>query len=169
MPFSAPPDSVSLDEAREEAISGAVDILDPRLVNLETLVAEYDDSLQDARGEINTQAQQLAAWQIALGEWVKAIGTVNDSYAWFAANTNDRFAEVNAALATPREVNNDPHALPPPASPAKPIPHTGDHVWQGTSPPNMTTINNLLLNKYGKVVPTRTTRPGGGGYLVVIA
>lgn len=69
-----------------------------------------------------------------------------------------------------------PSAPPPvsvgptqPAAPGPKQPVSGEHVWKGASPPNMDTIRQLLISRYGRVVATRTTRPGGGGYLVVVA
>lgn len=60
-------------------------------------------------------------------------------------------------------------APPPPTAPTFPTPVKGAHVWHGSGPPNDGTIRGLVLARYGRAVPTRTTRPGGGGYLVVIA
>lgn len=169
MPFAAPPDVVALDEAREAAVTEAYEMLDPRIVNLEDLLSETTDSLSDTREELATRTQELAAWQIAVGKWTEATSVLAGAYQGYADYFNDRLGEVNAALATPREINPAPHVAPPPPSPAKPQPVAGSHVWQGATKPNMTSINNLLLNRYGKVVPVRVTRPGSGGYLVTIA
>lgn len=169
MPFSAPPDTVALDEAREAAVQEATEALNPRITSLEDMVAQYEDALDDTRGDLATARSDIGAWQIAVEQWQLATGKIANAYSDYVAYSESRFGEINAALATPREVNPAPHTAPPPVSPAKPTPKAGDHVWQGSTPPNMTTINNLLLNRYGKIVPVRTTRPGSGGYLVVVS
>lgn len=169
MPFSAPPDTVALDEAREQAVTETLDLLDPRITSLESLIAGYEDSLDEARNDYAMTRQELAAWQIAATQWFTATDTLSKSVEGYVAGVNDRLDAVNQALATPREPNPNPHTAPVPPSPAKATPNQGDHVWKGQSPPNMTVIRNLLINRYGKVVPTRVTRPGTGGYLVVVS
>lgn len=155
MPFAAPPDTVALDESRASAVAEALEAIDPRLASLEDLYAQYQDSLDDTREYQETQLFVIA-------------DALNKSLGTFAEYTQSALQDLysRTAVAAPAPVvNTTPHQNPP----APRIPKPGEHVWRGQNPPNMNTINALLVQRYGQVVPTRTTKPGGGGYLVTVA
>lgn len=161
MPFSAPPDTVALDESRAAAVAEALETLDPRFTSLEDLYAQHQDALDDTREQSDSQLAAYHAYQTSVWE------AVNANLTRFAEYTQTALQDLYSrpAVAPAPTVNTTPHENPP--APRVPIP--GEHVWRGSNPPNMTTINALLVERYGKVVPTRTTKPGTGGYLVTIA